>query len=75
MSGDTLNRVQMEVYNLDDEREFKEFARGKSTKIKVYGSDKEVVYDPVKRVGVTISDIGASNAVSLGAYLYAINNI
>lgn len=75
MSGDTLNRVQMEVYNLDDEREFEEFARGKSTKIKVYGSDKEVVYDPVKRVGVTISDIGASNAVSLGAYLYAINNI
>ena len=75
MSGDTINRVQMEVYNLDDEQDFQEFAKGKSTKIKVYGSTKEVVYDPVKRVGVTISDIGASNAVSLGAYLYAINNI
>ena len=75
MSGDTINRVQMEVYNLDDEHDFQEFAKGKSTKIKVYGSNKEVVYDPVKRVGVTISDIGASNAVSLGAYLYAINNI
>ena len=75
LSGDTLNRVQMEVYDLDDERDFEEFARGKSTKIKVYGSDREVIYDPVKRVGVTISDIGASNAVSLGAYLYAINNI
>ena len=75
MSGDTLNRVQMSVYNLDDKEEFKKFAAGNSKKIKVYGSDKEVVYDPVKRVGVTISDIGASNAVSLGAYLYAINNI
>lgn len=75
MSGDELNRVQMNVYNLDDEAEFEKFASGSSTKIKVYGTDKEVVYDPEKRVGITISDIGASNAVSLGAYLYAIDNI
>ena len=75
MSGDELNRVQMNVYNLDDEAEFKKFASGSSTKIKVYGTNKDVVYDPEKRVGITISDIGASNAVALGAYLYAIDNI
>ena len=75
MSGDTLSRVQMNVYNLDNKAEFEQFARGNSTKIKVYGSDKYVTYDPEKRVGITISDIGASNAVSLGAYLYAIDNI
>ena len=75
MSGDSLNRVQMNVYNLDNEAEFEKFARGNSTKIKVYGSDREVVYDPEKRIGVTISDIGASSAVSLGAYLYALDNI
>ena len=75
MSGDSLNRVQMNVYNLDDDAEFEKFAHGNSTKIKVYGSDREVVFDTEKRIGVTISDIGASNAVSLGAYLYAINNI
>ena len=75
MSGDTLNRVQMNVYDLDNEAEFEKFAKGNSTKIKVYGTDREVVYDPEKRIGVTISDIGASSAVSLGAYLYAIDNI
>ena len=75
MSGDSLNRVQMNIYNLDNKTEFEQFARGNSTKIKVYGSDKYVTYDPEKRVGITISDIGASNAVSLGAYLYAIDNI
>lgn len=75
MSGDTINRVQMKVYNLDDNAEFEEFARGSSRKIKVYGSEREVVYDPEKRIGITLSDIGASRAVSLGAYLYAINNI
>ena len=75
LSGDSLNRVQMNVYNLDDESDFEKFAKGNSTKIKVYGSDEEVVYDPEKRVGITISQIGASNAVSLGAYLYALDNI
>lgn len=75
MSGDTLNRVQMNVYDLDNDAEFEKFAKGNSTKIKVYGTDREVVYDPEKRIGVTISDIGASNAVSLGAYLYALDNI
>lgn len=75
MSGDSLNRVQMNIYNLDNKAEFEQFARGNSTKIKVYGSEKYVTYDPEKRVGITISDIGASNAVSLGAYLYAIDNI
>ncbi len=75
MSGDRLNRVQMDVYNLDDEAEFKEFALSNAKRIKVYGSDREVVYNDRKRVGVTLSDIGASAAVSLGAYLYAIDNI
>ena len=75
LSGDTLNRVQMSIYNLDDDADFEKFAKGNSTKIKVYGCDEEVVYDPEKRIGITISDIGASNAVSLGAYLYAIDNI
>lgn len=74
MSGDTINRVQMKAYNLDDEAEFKEFAGGTSHKIKVYGSDDEVDYNIEKRIGVTISDIGASQAVALGAYLYAIDN-
>ena len=75
LSGDRLNRVQMRVYNLDDEAEFRAFAAGGSRRIKVYGSDREVCYDPEKRIGITISDIGASAAVSLGAYLYAIDNI
>jgi predicted NBD/HSP70 family sugar kinase len=75
LKGENLPRMQMKVYDLDNKAEFEAFAKGESRTIKVYGSDKEVVYDPVKRIGVTISDIGASNAVSLGAYLYAINNI
>ena len=75
ISGDEFDRVQMRVYNLDDEKEFADFARGASRDLKVYGTDKVVTYDPQKRIGVMISKIGASTAISLGAYAYALNEI
>ncbi len=75
LDGGVLNRVQMKVYDLDDEAEFAEFAKGQSRTIKVYGTDREVVYDPQKRIGVMISKIGASTAISLGAYAFALNEI
>ena len=75
LGGDTLNRVQMKVYDLDNEEEFAAFARGEQRTIKVYGTDKEVSYDPQKRVGVMFSKIGASTAISLGAYAFALNEI
>ena len=65
----------MKVYNLDDEKEFADFACGASRDLKVYGTDKVVTYDPQKRIGVMISKIGASTAISLGAYAYALNEI
>lgn len=75
LSGDTIDRVQMKVYDLDDDREFAAFAKGDSRILKVYGSDDTVIYDPQKRVGVATSKIGASRAISLGAYAYALNRI
>ena len=62
----------MKVYNLDDEAEFAAFAKGSARELKVYGSDKTVTYDPQKRIGVMISKIGASKAISVGAYDFAL---
>ena len=75
LSGDTIGRVQMKVYNLDDPEEFAQFARGDARTLQVYGSDREVVYDPQKRVGVMRSKIGASKAIALGAYAFALSNL
>ena len=72
LSGDTLAKLQMKVYNLDDEAEFAAFAKGDARELKVYGSDKTVTYDPQKRIGVMISRIGASKAISVGAYDFAL---
>ena len=75
ISGEEFDRVQMKVYDLDNDEEFEQFARGASRELKVYGTDKTVTYDPQKRIGVMISKIGASKAISLGAYAFALNEV
>ncbi|MFR9496468.1 MAG: ROK family protein [Rikenellaceae bacterium] len=75
LSGDDVQLVQPKIYDLDNEQEFTEFAKGKAHPIKVYGTDTEVMYDEEKRLGVAISSIGAPKAISLGAYNYALSQI
>lgn len=76
LSGETLNKVQMEIYDLDNANEFEEFANSGTRSVKVYGTENEYVeYNEKKKIGVAISTIGASQAVSLGAYNFALNRI
>jgi glucokinase len=75
LTGEELNRVQMKVYDLDNDAEFQQFAKGDARRIKVYGSEEEVTYDPQKRTGVMCSKIGASKAISLGAYAFALEQL
>lgn len=75
LQGGSLNRVQMNVYDLDNEAEFNEFAKGESRSIKVYGTNREVSYDPQKRIGIMFSKIGANAATSIGAYAFALNKL
>lgn len=75
IGGDTLNRVQMKVYNLDDPEEFEKFVHGEARRLKVYGTDDYVTYDPQKRTGVCVSRLGASRAISIGAYAYALSRL
>ena len=74
-NNECVDRLQMKVYNLDDDVEFAYFAKGESRKLKVYGSDREVDYDPQKRIGVMISKLGASKAISIGAYAFALSQL
>ncbi len=75
LSGDTLSCIPMQVFDLDDANDFAAFAKGEQRELKVYGTDKTVIYDPMKRIGVCISEIGASKAISLGAYAFALAQI
>lgn len=75
MGGDDVQRVQMRVFNLDNELEFAKFVVGDSTQLKVYGTDDTVTYDPMKRTGIALSKLGASKAISIGAYVFALESI
>ena len=75
LGGDSVRRVQMEVFDLDDPAEFEKFAKGNSKRIAVRGTNLTVEYDDMKRIGVTLSKLGASKAISAGAYSFALSKI
>lgn len=75
LGGDEVNLVQMKVYDLDNAEEFALFAKGEVSIVKVYGSERTVEYDTQKRVGIAISRMGASQAICMGAYSFALSEL
>lgn len=75
LSGDSVRRVQMEVFNLDNPEDFVKFAKGNRCTIPVKGTNLTVEYDSMKRIGVTFSKLGASKAISAGAYSFALSQL
>lgn len=75
LAGDSVGRLQMKVFDLDAPDEFAIFAKGNSRTLTVPGTDRTVEYDDMKRIGITISRLGASKAISAGAYAFALTQL
>ena len=75
MNGESFCRMQTEVFNLDDEKSFSQFCKTKSVPIKIFGSDRFAQYNPDKRIGIATSKLGAEKAISVGAYIFALDSI
>ncbi len=73
--GTQFRRLVPNVYNLENENELQRFLRGSTKEIAVYGTTRRVRYDPEKRIGVGISKIGTSKAISIGAYAFALSRL
>ncbi len=73
--GSKFRRLVANVYNLEDPAQLQKFLKGSTREISVPGSGKKVKYDPEMRLGVGISKIGTSKAISIGAYAFALNSI
>jgi glucokinase len=73
--GSEFRRLVQKVYNLEQEEGLNKFLAGSTKTITVPGSNRTIMYDPDSRIGVGISKIGTSKAVSLGAYAYALNRL
>jgi len=70
--GRLCPRMEVTAFNLEDAKERESFLRGQTTLLAVPGGDRQVTYDPLKRIGVGLSRLGTSHAVALGAYAFAL---
>lgn len=73
--GGRLSRLEIKVFNLENDKDLKRFLTGNKKEITVPFSDKKIDYDPLKRIGVGISRLGTSKATSIGAYAFALNQL
>lgn len=71
--GNKIQRMESDVYNLEDEADRQRFVGKEGKMIKVPFSDKEVWYEPSKKIGIAVTKLGTSSAVCIGAYAYAMN--
>lgn len=70
--GHPVSRMELKAYNLEDPAGLADFVSGHGRMVKVPRSDRTVPYDPDKRTGVGITQLGI-HAVALGAYAFALN--
>lgn len=75
LSGDKLPRMEVVAYNLESTEGRKNFVVNTTQKIKIPFTDNFQEYDPIKKIGVGISKLGTSKAISIGAYAYALNQL
>ncbi|MBS4058724.1 MAG: ROK family protein [Bacteroidales bacterium] len=75
LQGHTVSRLEITACNLESDAGIAEFVAKTGTMIRVPFSQKEVWYDPSKKVGVGISRLGTSSAVAIGAYAYAMDQL
>ena len=70
-----LPRLVQRIFNLDEEADRNSFYADYSKELPIPGTDKTIAYDPMPRLAVATSRIGASRAISLGAYAFALSSI
>lgn len=73
--GNEIDRIVQKVYNLEDADQVAQFVQGEAKQIVIPGSDETIAYDPLKRIGIGISVLGTSEAVGIGAYAFALNQL
>ncbi|HYK90760.1 MAG TPA: ROK family protein [Acidobacteriota bacterium] len=75
MTGKPPRRLIPQAFNIEDPIQCKQFLQSEVREIDVPGSTRRILYDPVKRTAVGISRLGTSEAVSVGAYAFALNRL
>ncbi|MBM3405124.1 MAG: ROK family protein [Bacteroidetes bacterium] len=75
VEGKPFSRMEIDVYNLDDDNDREQFFRMEEQEISVPFCNRKVVCYPAKKTGIGISRLGTSRAVSVGAYAFALSRL
>lgn len=73
--GRPLRRLCQQAFNLEDADQLAAFVRGATREIVVPGTDRRISYDQLARTGVGISRLGTSEAIGIGAYAFALQQL
>jgi glucokinase len=68
-------RLCARAYNIEAPAQREQFLRGGTREVRVPGSARTVVYDPLARTAIGISRLETSEAVAIGAYAFALARI
>ncbi len=75
MTGKPPRRLIPQAFNFEHPGQRETFLRSKVREINVPRSTRKVLYDPFQRTAVGISCLGTSEAVAIGAYAFALNQL
>jgi glucokinase len=73
--GGAVDRLESKAFDLEDPAGLAAFLAGGARQVPVPGGARSVAYDPVKRTGVGLSRLGTAEAVALGAYAFALDQL
>ncbi len=74
-SGEKLPRIVQRCFDLENAEQRQQFVQGNVKQIKVPGTDKTLPYDSLKRLGIGHAVLDTSQAVAIGAYVFALNQL
>lgn len=74
-SGEKFPRLVSTVFDLEAADSLNEFLSTRVQKLKIPFSDETINYNPDKRIGIALSKLGTSKAISLGAYAFALTKL
>ena len=74
-AGNRFRRLAAVVFNLEDPTQRAKFLGGEPREIVVPGTGRRIRYDSMQRIGVGLSRLGTSEAIGIGAYTFALEEL
>ena len=74
-SGERIRRLSAVAFNLEDPLQLDTFLRGDVREVAVPRTGRAIRHDALARTGVGVSRLGASRAIAIGAYVFALNKL